>query len=65
MLDSLEQLASPSIFVGGHAFLRGIQNKRTPQLAPLLLHIMSTLSEEIWHKISEYQPPSNHSFRIG
>jgi hypothetical protein len=30
MLDGLKQLALPSIFVGGHAFLRGIQNKQTP-----------------------------------
>jgi hypothetical protein len=53
MLDNLEQLASPSIFVGGHAFLRGIQNKQTPQMAHLLLHILSILSEEIGHKIAE------------
>jgi hypothetical protein len=31
MLDSLEQLASPSIFVGGHAFLKGIQTSRPPR----------------------------------
>jgi hypothetical protein len=53
MLDSLEQLASPSIFVGGHALLRGIQNKQTPQMAHVLLHILSTLPGEIGHKIAE------------
>jgi hypothetical protein len=53
MLDSLEQLALPSIFVGGHAFLRGIQNKQTPKMASLLLHILSTLPGEIGHKIAK------------
>jgi hypothetical protein len=53
MLDKFEDLASPSIFVGGQAFLRGLQNEEAPRMATLLLHILSTLSEEIGHKMAD------------
>jgi hypothetical protein len=32
MLEKLESLASPSVIVGGQAFLKGLQNSPTPQM---------------------------------
>jgi hypothetical protein len=52
MLDKIKDLASPSIFVWGQTFLRGLQNEKAPKMATLLLHILSTLLEEIGHKIT-------------
>jgi hypothetical protein len=53
MAEKLECLASPTVFVGGQAFLRGLQNKQTPQMAGLLLHMLSTLPNEIGQKLSK------------
>ena len=51
MLEKLQDLASPSIFVLGHAFLRGLQNQQPTEMASLLLHmlapLLSTLGERI------------------
>jgi hypothetical protein len=52
MLEKLECLALPSVFVRGQAFLRGLQNQQTPEMADVLLHMLSNLPEEIGHKIS-------------
>jgi hypothetical protein len=53
MLEKLECLASPAVFVGGQAFLRGLQKEQTPQMAGLLLHMLSTLPNEVGQKILE------------
>jgi hypothetical protein len=53
MLEKLESLASPSVIVGGQAFLKGLQNSPTPQMGALLLHMLSNLPEELGSKILE------------
>jgi hypothetical protein len=53
MLEKLECSASPAMFVGGQAFLRGLQNKQAYQMAGLLLHMLSTLPDEIRQRILE------------
>jgi hypothetical protein len=53
MLEKLESLASPSVIVGGQAFLKGLQNSPTPQMEALLLHMLSNLPKELGLKISE------------
>jgi hypothetical protein len=47
MLNKLEELASPSIYVAGQAFLKGLQGQDAPTMANILLHIINTLLEEI------------------
>jgi hypothetical protein len=53
MLEKLKSLASPTVIVGGQAFLKGLQNSDTPQMAALLLHMLSNLPEELGSKILE------------
>jgi hypothetical protein len=43
MLNKVEELASPSLYVAGKAFLRGLQSEDALQSANLLLHIINTL----------------------
>jgi hypothetical protein len=53
MLENLKHLASPSIFVGGQAFLRGLHNKQPPQMASLLLHMLAHLPSELGDRIAK------------
>jgi hypothetical protein len=52
MLNKLKELASPSIYVAGQAFLKGLQNQDAPTMANLLLQIIISLPEEIGLKIT-------------
>jgi hypothetical protein len=53
MLHKLKELASPSIYVAGQAFLKGLQGQDAPMMANILLHIINTLLEEIGLKITD------------
>jgi hypothetical protein len=53
MLEKLESLASPTVIVGGQAFLKGLQNGPTPQMGALLLHMLSNLPKELGSKLSK------------
>ncbi len=53
MLETLEGLASPQLFAGGQAFLRGLQTSDNPQMAQLLLALLAHLPEELGKKILE------------
>jgi hypothetical protein len=41
------------IFVGGHAFHRGLQKEQPPQMATLLLHMMANLLYELGDRIAK------------
>jgi hypothetical protein len=53
MLEKLESLASSTVIVGGQAFLKGLQNRPTPQMGALLLYMLSNLPKELGSKLSK------------
>jgi hypothetical protein len=53
ILNKLKELASPSIYVAGQAFLKGLQGQDAPTMVNVLLHIINTLAEEIGLKITD------------
>jgi hypothetical protein len=53
MLDKVKELASPSLYVAGKAFLRGLQSQDALQLGNLLLHIINTLPRELALKLND------------
>jgi hypothetical protein len=53
LLEKLKELASPSIFVRGHAFLRGLQNQQPTEMASLLLHMLAHLLSTLGKRIAE------------
>jgi hypothetical protein len=55
MLEKLQDLASPSIFVGGHVFLRGLQNQQPTEMASLLLHMLAHLLSTLGERIPEFK----------
>jgi hypothetical protein len=52
MLNKVQELASPSLYVAGKEFLRGLQSQDALQSANLLLLIINTLPGEIALKIN-------------
>jgi hypothetical protein len=53
LLEKLKDLASPSAFVGGQAFLRGLQNQQPPEMASLLLHMLAHLPSTLGQRLTK------------
>jgi hypothetical protein len=57
LLERLEDLASPAVFVVGQAFLSGLQNRQAPEMATLLSHMMANLPSTMDQKFAKLGDP--------
>jgi hypothetical protein len=53
LLEKLKDLASPSIFVRGQAFLRGLQNQQPTKMASSPLHMLAHLPSTLGKRIAK------------
>jgi hypothetical protein len=50
-VGQLESL--PSVFIGGQAFLAGLQNQQPPEMATLLLHMLANLPSTLGERLTK------------